>query len=300
MDEFKSYQPDIAIHITNKLYKGVEKLQYNEEKHKYFLDNIELTSVTKIVSNLKDNDFEAVKISNITAKKHNETHDILNTEYALSNQYFLDRWKYNSEFRMALGTYVHLFTQSFPFFTKYELKEEEMVIDYFKNIPSKYIHVCSEFKMYNTEFKFAGTTDMLLYDVEDNSFIICDWKTNSKLDEKNSGYCKIPFSFYKNSKVNGYNIQLIYYKYAFEQMFKNVECYIPLSLLNNYNIDYAYVVEDNKTGISYYKVRFKISDLQLIWLSSLNPTYKIIELDNIDLKSVYNNDVKITKSKNKK
>ena len=300
MGEFKSYQPDIAIHITNKLYKGVEKLQYNEEKHKYYLDNIELTSITKIVSQLKDNEFEAVKISNITAKKHNESYDILNTEYALSNQYFLDRWKYNSEFRMALGTYVHLFTQSFPFFTKYELKEEQMVIDFYENIPSKFIHVCNEFKMYNSEYGFAGTMDLLLYDIEENCFVICDWKTNNKLDEKNSGYCAAPFDFYKNSKINGYNIQLIYYKYAFEQMFKNTECYIPLSLLGDYNIDRAYIVEDNRTGISYYKVNFRVETLQLIWISSLNPTYKVIELDNIDLKSVYNKEVKITKSKIKK
>lgn len=300
MEEYSGYQPDIAVHITNKLYKGTEKLQYNEEKHKYFLDNIELTSVTKIVNNFKDSDFEAVKISNITAKKHNETYDILNTEYALTNQYFLDRWKYNNEYRVALGTYVHLFAQSFPYFTKYELKEEQMIVDYYKAMPKNYIHVCNEFKMYNTEYKFAGTADLLLYDIEDNSFIICDWKTSSKLDDKNSGYCKAPFNFYRNSKINGYNIQLIYYRYAFEQMFKDMECYIPISLLKDYNIDYAYVIEDKRTGISYYKVNFKISDLQIIWLSDLNPTYKIIELDNINLKSVYNNEVKITKSKNKK
>ena len=62
MDEFKSYQPDIAIHITNKLYKGVEKLQYNEEKHKYFSSNLLFVFQSHIIKELSSTSYNNISV----------------------------------------------------------------------------------------------------------------------------------------------------------------------------------------------------------------------------------------------
>lgn len=297
---YKSYQPDISFIISNELVKGFSKLAYNDESHSYKLDGIDLTSVTKLINNFKESDFEAVKISNISAKSHNDKYELTNSQYSLDNQYFLDRWKFKGEYTRALGSYVHLFAESFPYFIKHDLKEEAMVVDFYNNVSPNYIHVCNELKVYNTEFRFAGTLDLLMYDIENNEFVLYDWKTSDILDQKSYGTFKEPFNFFKNNKVNGYNIQLIHYKYAFEEKFKNTECFIPIELLSDFNYDNAYIVTNKDTGKKYYKVRFKIGNISIISINANNPTYQVVDLYNLNLKNIYNKTEGITNKTKRK
>ena len=297
---YKSYKPEISAIITNELFKGFNKLVYNDENHTYKLDGIDLTSVTKLVSSYEESVFEAVKVSNISAKSHNDKNEIQNSQYALSNQYFLDRWKFKGEYTRALGSYVHLFAESFPYFLKADLKEEQMIVDFYNELSTNYIHICNELKVYNTEFKFAGTIDLFVYDVKNNEFIIYDWKTSDNLNKSKNGHYKKPFDFFKSTKINGYNIQLIHYKYAFEQKFKDTLCLIPIELLVDFDYDKSFVVRNDSNGKYYYKVRFKVGNLKVISINANNPTYQIIDLYNLDLKGVHNSTEKITIQKNKK
>ena len=66
---------------------------------------------------------------------------------------------------------------------------------------------------------FAGTIDMLAYNLKKGCYSIIDWKTSKKFDQGNSftPYMKPPFEHVLSCNTNEYSLQLSLYKYILEK-----------------------------------------------------------------------------------
>ncbi len=70
--------------------------------------------------------------------------------------------------------------------------------------------------MYSSKYFYAGTPDMILFDVVKNYLVIIDYKTNKDLF-KNWGYLLEPFDTMECHPYNKYQLQLSYYKIMLEE-----------------------------------------------------------------------------------
>lgn len=91
--------------------------------------------------------------------------------------------------------------------------------DYINCKNPRYTIICRELRMCHRIFKFAGTTDMLLWDNIEQCIVVEDWKTNEDLF-KTYGYLKAPFDNYQSNPFNKYQLQFNYYQLMIEQQKK--------------------------------------------------------------------------------
>lgn len=80
----------------------------------------------------------------------------------------------------------------------------------------RYFIITQEYRMVHREFKYCGTTDMLLWDSWEKKIIVADWKTNEDLF-KTFGTLKTPFNFLTSNPYNKYQLQFSYYQLMVEQ-----------------------------------------------------------------------------------
>lgn len=245
----KNYDLNLQLNILNKINEKSRRVRFEPKEHKYFLDTFELTSVTTFIDKYRS-PFESYKIANSLANKFNEKHGIKNTINERKPDYYIQLWNANRDMACARGTMIHLYAESFPFFDELKLKEHAFIHNYFTDLSEDYIYVGSEIKVYSTKLKLAGTIDCILYNKYTKKLKLVDWKTNSDIYKKQSGYMLEPFQDFRNTKVNGYTLQLNFYKQCLEEMF-------------------------NKKDI--------IEGLELVWLQETNENYEIIPLQMLNL-----------------
>lgn len=288
----KNFMEDISIPLLTYYRIKERKINFNEVKHSFDIDGLPFTSVSKFIEQYQDS-FDSAKVAYFQAKKHNESNDIINTEHQLNDQYFLDRWKLKAEMATSKGSYIHLFSQSFPYFVKPELTEEFQVIKFFNDLPANMIVVGQELKIFNLKFKYAGIMDLLIYDTHKNRFHLYDWKSNQKLldDKYVKDNLNYPFNNYKATKLNKYLLQQLHYRYAFEEMFKTNTLELEITKSSKYLFDpylkteeaSKYLRIDNKSNKMYIHIPFIIDSMSLIWIHQDNEDYKVLPLPNIRL-----------------
>ena len=79
--------------------------------------------------------------------------------------------------------------------------------------------IYTEVIIFSEELKISGTIDLLLFDKNNNKYIIMDWKTSKKIDIKPYGNKKgiLPASSnIEDTKFNHYALQLSLYRYLLE------------------------------------------------------------------------------------
>lgn len=249
----KNYNEKIQLPILNKILEKSRRLQFDKEKHKYYLNAHELTSVTTYIDKYKQ-EFQSYKIANNVCKKYNEKHSLIGKHNQRKPEYYLELWRAKRDFACNRGTIIHLYAESYPYFDEIKLKEHQYIHNFFNDLDDNLIFIGSEIRLYSTTFKLAGTVDLLFYNIETNKFIICDFKTNEDIYKKESGFLSEPFVNLKNTKLNNYCLQLNFYKYCFEEMFPE----------------------------------YKIDKLWVIWLNETNDNYEKINLDILDLNKYFN------------
>ncbi len=76
--------------------------------------------------------------------------------------------------------------------------------------------------IYSEELKISGTVDLLLYDQQNDNYIIMDWKTSKSIGTKSYGNKKgiLPASKdIQDTKFNHYALQLSLYRYLLEKYY---------------------------------------------------------------------------------
>lgn len=221
----------------------------NEEEHRYFLNgkpfSISVSGIIKnfyIPFNAKDKSLEMTGCEEAAKQLRQE-------------------WKNNADRACELGTRVHKFGEVYPFQRHLKPKDgfEKAIVKFWNDLPEHIVPVMTECMMYHQKYLFAGTMDILLYNIQTGEYIIADYKTNKDLF-KNVRRKKMTKSFinFLDNPYNHYQIQLSLYQILIEQV----------------------------TGV-------KISSRKIIWLLP-DGEYKLYDTDdltgilNIELQKIYN------------
>lgn len=195
----------------NKIYDFFKHIGFDEPSHTYTWEGKPVPiSVSGLIKKfVKPTDFD--KISEFVAKKEGTTPEVIK-----------ERWDYKKRKACKLGSEVHLFGELYPF-NPNEMTPtngfEEAVVMFWNSVPDFIVPVIMELQMYHKDFDFCGTSDILLYDTRNDSYIIGDYKTNEDLFKNFKGKTlKAPFNHLLDNSFNKYQLQLSFYQILFEQL----------------------------------------------------------------------------------
>lgn len=166
-------------------------------------------------------------------------------------------WKDLNRISTDRGTAIHAALESYLKENKYDASQREL-LDYIKKQLRQHseYNLISEEKMWNDEFKIAGTADIVLE--ETNFFKIWDLKTNKKFrftnNFKSDTFLLEPVEHLTNCEYSNYCLQLSLYAFMKEQLTgkKCIELkivYLKTDPLTNMSIVEEYFLPYLKTDI---------------------------------------------------
>lgn len=232
-------EPKEVTEIRNKILDTFDGLTFVDEGHKYFLGNIELQSVSSVVSAF-ESEFDTEAKASAYAEKNGQT-----------PEYWIDKWKFTNLMATIKGTQVHSFSESLAWLhmgisenitedNKYKYipdkkwliptrPQEEAALSFWQNFPENLYVVLPETRIYNigNNIKYAGTFDLLCYydhptDKSKSGLIVMDWKTNNDIykDFSRTHDKKLmpPFEELFDEPFGGYSIQLSLYALSLEKV----------------------------------------------------------------------------------
>ena len=239
-------EPKEVTKIRNKILKEFSDLEFIEEGHKYFLNGVQLPSVSEVTHNFCAYPFDSEAQAARYAETHGET-----------AQYWMDKWKFTSLKATTSGTLTHEFGESLgwlrnghpEFITdsckpKY-IKEkgwliptrpkEESVLKFYDELHPNLHFVLAETKVYtgknkeltNLKQDYCGTFDILFYyedpvNSENSGLCIFDFKTNKELKKDFSrevGKMLLPpFADLYDESLSYYTLQLSCYQIPLEDI----------------------------------------------------------------------------------
>lgn len=192
-------------------------LDFDHRRHLYFLDGVQLPSVTGLVKKFIP-PFDKKKYLAICARKENITQEELSI-----------RWDKIRDDAAGRGTEAHDFLENFSGIETPDSPQKLAGIKFLKDILEDYYVVAKELRIYSRRYKYAGTMDILLMHKETSELVICDYKTNAEYIDKETGETKSklfrgysmlypPFDYLESHPYNGYQLQLSYYQIPLEEV----------------------------------------------------------------------------------
>lgn len=239
-------EPKEVTEIRNKILSEFDGLVFIEEGHKYFLDGVQLPSVSEVTHKFCAYPFNDKEQAERYAETHGET-----------AQYWLDKWKFTNLVATTSGTLTHEYGEGLgwlknghPEFLPESCKpkyvkdknwliptrpKEEAVLKFYNELNPNLHFVLAETKVYtgknreltNLKQDYCGTFDILFYykDPEDDSksgLCIFDFKTNKELRKDYSReYGKMllpPFTDLYEEPLSYYTAQLSCYQIPLEDI----------------------------------------------------------------------------------
>jgi len=202
-----------AIIISQMFKSKFTNVDFNEKEHQYKIDGKVLPSVTQLIKKFEhefDVEFHARRI----AERDGKTPEQVKKE-----------WKLNGERAANAGTDVHAFAESYAKWRYFGDRITEIilsgkyfaVIKFFDDLNKKYIVVGTEVRVYSKKYGFAGTIDLVLYNLETKKFVLVDYKTNEKLYDDYGNTMQYPFDYLPNTNFNKYQLQLSMYQIPMEE-----------------------------------------------------------------------------------
>ena len=191
--------------VRLKIQNSFSGLSFDEESHTYALNGKQLISTTTYLKRFTDS-FNSFHASEAKEKKILR----LNPNDKRTARYYRARWKHLKDEAAIMGTRVHLYAECYPDFDYPSDWREQGVLDFYKWLPSHYIVLFTELRVYDEETLHAGTVDGLLYNTKTGKLVIYDWKTNVRnINElyKNKNM-KGDFSKLKSTSLNKFTVQL--------------------------------------------------------------------------------------------
>lgn len=238
-------EPKEVRDIRNKILKEFDGLTFIEDGHKYFLNGVQLPSVSEVIHQFV-NPFNEKEQAERYAEKNGET-----------AQYWLDQWKFKNLMATIKGTSVHEYGESLgwlrnghpEFITKENKvkyvkdkgwliptrKKEEAILKFYDELHTNLHFVLAETKVYtgknpsltNLKQDYCGTFDILFYykdPIDDSKSGLCifDFKTNKELTKSFSReYGKMllqPFTDMYDEPLSAYTLQLSAYQIPLEDI----------------------------------------------------------------------------------
>lgn len=198
--------------IKNSLYDLFSDLRFDEARHLYFVNGDNFVSVSKKIEAHYEKFNEAFFLP-LCAKKENTTEEALKAQ-----------WKKKNKDACDMGHDVHLYLELHKKEQGFEganipqkVAGVKFLMDYIYCENPRYFIVAQELRMLHRKFKYAGTTDMLLWDSHTDTLIVADWKTNADGLFKTYGFLKPPFDLLESNPYNKYQLQFSYYQLMIEQ-----------------------------------------------------------------------------------
>lgn len=237
----ETYNDDKYNQIRNKILEAFGDIVFNEEEHRYFINNKELLPVSTVVHKFQEH-FNSEEKAVETSERNYDRPD--SKYYRMTPNEILELWKNISDEACEHGTGIHAFGEScFYYMTgQYDkilpefldrvtdngfiAKEpkEEALLDFYNEIPRNYIPILAETRVYNELFGYAGTFDILFYyddkkRPEKSGLMVFDFKTNKDL-YKNFKEKKLldPFCELLDMPLSLYKLQLSLYQIPLEDI----------------------------------------------------------------------------------
>jgi ATP-dependent exoDNAse (exonuclease V) beta subunit len=197
------------IDIKNLIQSIFSNLHFDAPSHTYTVNGKNLISVSAYIEKYKK-EFDIELTSKRYAEKRNLLQDDVKKE-----------WRDKATIACELGTRVHAFGESY-FSDKtltYRDGYEEAIIRFWNSLPSTWIPIFSECRVYSEKYMFAGTVDNLFYDTVYDKIIITDYKTNADLHSNFAdNRLKSPFHFLQDTSFHLYELQLSMYQIPLEDI----------------------------------------------------------------------------------
>ena len=231
--------------IRTNILERFKDLIFVEEGHKYYLNGVDLPSVSAITHQFEE-PFDNEKAAENYAKKHGET-----------PQHWKDEWKFKNLVATTTGSLVHEYGESIAWVrnghperitdyckSKYykdknwlipTRNKERAVLKFWDELPPNLHFVLAEAKVYSNsnpdieqlKQQYCGTFDLLFYykhptDDTKSGLVIFDYKTNGDLyNEFNRSHNKMlypPFNDFVQEALSNYTLQLSCYQIPLEDM----------------------------------------------------------------------------------
>lgn len=174
--------------IRKNLYAAFEGMEFDEVKHQYTLDGEVLPSVSSLISNFYesfDSEAESVKYAE---------------KYGFDVEDVRAAWFGENQISVEKGHSVHQFAEDYANWRYFGADWKPLphskqclgVIQFYNDLPEHIVPVVMELRMFNRKYKFAGTSDILLYNEKTGELLVADIKTNKEL---RSSFSQSPMKF---------------------------------------------------------------------------------------------------------
>lgn len=244
----------MSLIIPTELFTNFNDVVYYDEPHKYYIGGSQLISVTTLIGKYVE-DF-----------KEDYWADIKGKEFNVSSDEIKKAWKFINEKGTFKGSLIHDYAENLfqnkvfpyklndvfdkfgfdPISSEYEITKNH-VNKFQSDSKNKLIPIKTELVIYDKESLIGGMIDMIFYNVKAKEFQLWDYKTNKAFETESKYRMLYELITLDQSDLNVYSLQLGLYKYIIE---KNTSI---------------------KLGKSY-----------VVWFSHNNPTYKTIEMKNME------------------
>lgn len=218
-----------------------EKLRFDEKCHAYSYGDTKLISSTTLIHKL----FVPFNADEIIHEMQKSKFWERSKYYPKTKEQIKTIWSKNSEQAMVEGTKLHADIESY---LNYEvISNESKEFQYFLNFmkEKKFVPYRTEWKIFDEDFKIAGTIDACSQD-ENGELSLIDWKRSKEIKRSSEYKKKYSIKDYlkhlEDVNFNHYSLQLNLYKYILEKKYdkKVKDMYLvvfhPESMTQNYQI----------------------------------------------------------------
>ena len=219
---------ELREYITDKF----NDLVFVEKSHQYYLNGMELTSVSKVVERFAPKFDAKAQAERCYLKYYN---DASSKYYGKTPDQILKEWKTTNKKACDKGHEKHSYNETlFDFYTgkisEIELPAENDYmswnsIRFWEDLPTCYIPLLSECRVYDSDLGYSGTFDLLCAWDRPNvplnqSLILVDYKSNKDLFKNfNDQRMLSPFEDMRDSPGEGhYPLQLSLYQIPLENI----------------------------------------------------------------------------------
>jgi len=223
-----------------------KRLSFNEEKHIYTVDgDSNYTSVTTLIHKFFPH-FDADEVIKKMKKGKNWGPD--NQYYGMSNKAIKDKWSQSGKEASSLGTLMHLnieyWYNNLPFTPKFESTLEYNLFQKYLSDHKDYVAYRTEWAVFSTKYKIAGSIDMIYHDPQDpEKFIIADWKRSKEIKWDNKWETgKPPIDHIPHCNYWHYTLQLNVYRLILEKYYGLKISQMFLVILHPDNKDYIKIL----------------------------------------------------------
>ncbi|PLS69318.1 MAG: hypothetical protein CV045_02910 [Cyanobacteria bacterium M5B4] len=198
--------------VATKIKKYFEGLEFDPATHTYNIKGKTLSSVSSVIKRFSE-PFDADKIAGFVARKKGVTKEEVLAEWETKKNDACDR-----------GHQAHYFGETYKKGAIPTNGYEKAIVAFWNSIPDHIEPLLFELQMFSDTLGIAGTSDIILYNIKTEKFIIADYKTNEDLFKNYKGKKLLPpFGHMLDNAYNKYQLQLSLYQLLFEQTGFEVE-----------------------------------------------------------------------------